>query len=176
MSRRKNHKSPVTPGTVWRKQREGLSLVLPSGNQGLFRAVGFEQVLLSESIPDLLTAVVDELINATTEDEAQAVVDRVTGALVADTQHVTLETVREQLRQKRAFLELFCAPMFVTPRLVAHAQADDELEIADVTTEDLEFLFQFFGAPVSALVRFPAEQETALESVGATEGDAPISE
>ena len=166
----------ITPASEWRKAREGVVLDLPSGFTGRFRSVGFEQVILSESIPDVLTAVMDELINAKTDGEAQAIVERMTGALVQDGESPGLAQVREQARSKRAFLEAFCAPMFVEPRIVTTARADDEIEITDVSTPDLEFLFQWFGAPTSALIRFHDEQVAALESVGVTEGDAPPGE
>lgn len=128
----------TTSGKEWRKLREeGLVIELPSGNVVRLRPVQLDMLLLLGRIPDALTQVVEDMIFG-----------RPNSLLNEDSQTI------EDLRLLVEFYDAICKSSFVSPRIVDKPQADDEINIEDVSLEDRRFVAELVNKPASELARF----------------------
>lgn len=146
----------------WREQQrairtEGLPLELPSGLTVYVRNTTLAAVLTADGVPDSLTPIVAKLLSGGVEDIEKTGLEKI---LLADS--VMSETV--------------CRLTIISPRIVKNPQADDEIAIEDLDSEDRRVLRGLVELPARRLDSFCQEQKIALAALYAGEAVADESE
>lgn len=130
-------------GAEWRKQREeGIPVKLPFGKKLVYlRTVRPDHLLMLGSIPDVLTALVVDLVYGTAKpDDVDKFIEKKESAADA---LAMLESLR-----------VVCEAAMVKPRVVAEPLADDEIRIDDIEIADRGYIFRLVFMPSDALSRF----------------------
>lgn len=143
----------ATPASEWRKAREeGVLFHFPSGMTAKVRPVNVDTFIKLGEVPDMLTTLVSKL----TDTSAATGLSKIT----ADDYMKTL-----------GVYNAFCITCFIEPKCVATNPKDNEISVDDISDTDKQTLFQFLGAPASALARFPGVQEDSVDSVVSEQGN-----
>lgn len=139
------------------KTRRGKEITLPSGDTVVVRGVGFDALLLSERVPDLLTPLVIKACNG----------EQAALPAIKDTDEEAKRQTMEMIR----FYNLVCELAFVSPRIVANPQADDEISITDLDQVDKQYVCgAVLGTPTAWIKSFRAEQAQDVPAVGDGKG------
>lgn len=140
-----------TSGREWRAPREqGLTVALPSGHVARIRPVGMDLVVRVGYIPGVLSNFIVQMIETGKGDLPTT---------------ANLDEEKEWFR----FLDCLVELAFVSPKVVASPQAEDEISIDDVELADKMAIWRVLGAPARALVSYFQSQEERLSSVAASE-------
>jgi hypothetical protein len=137
-----------TSGREWRKPfEEGILYRFPSGNVARLRPVDVDFFIKMGRVPDLITPFVVKLLG-----EGKAVYPKA-------------EDIKGS-QEWVDFLNALAESAFVSPRIVANPQADEEIGIYNVSWADKVDLLYWFARPVvelKNLFRLKAELMAALQ-------------
>jgi len=144
----------ITPtlARTWRQPRaEGFVVTLPSGNVARLRPVALDRMILSGSLPDLLTPLAAKTLWTTT-DEAE---------------------IGNQIELARGFVDLvnLIVPLaMMEPTIVEDPQTDSEISIEDIDFGDKVAVFQLATQPATFLKAFREQQAGGLATLHNGEG------
>lgn len=143
----------VTSGAKLREMREqGVVLVFPSGNYYRVRNPTAAGLLRRGNLPNvLLTFVLDAFYNGGTQekvDQFLSLAEREEGALAL------IDSFR-----------VVCEEMFMDPRIVANAEAENEATIVDVPVADQIWAFQLTFLAAEELYPFRRQPPADVVSV-----------
>lgn len=145
----------VTSGAKMRAAREeGVVLPFPSGNYYRCKSATAAGLLRRGNLPNpLLTFTVDAFYNGTTQEKYDA--------------FVAVSNKAESILALMDSLRVICEEMFVSPRIVAKPQDENEVSIDDVPLEDQFWAFRLTFKPVEVL--YPFRPEPAADVVNVPE-------
>jgi hypothetical protein len=135
----------ATSGKAWREKRvRGVEVQLPSSNVAILRPVSIEAFVNLPNIPDTLTPVIHQL---------------------ATGKEFVPENFDDAMKL-RAVLKELCRYCFVSPHVVdAPTEADDEVWIGDVDTDDQIFVLHLVDKTAEYLRSFRPRPDEAVEPV-----------
>lgn len=143
----------VTSGKEWRKAREeGIPFDFPSGNKANLRPIEADFFVRVGRIPDVLAPLVNEMISGQDYEIKMPPMEE-------------LEKKKEWVE----FLNELCTYAFVSPKVVAAPQAEDEISVDDLSYVDKYFVFTKFSLPAHRLRGF---RQAQAESVAVVEPSA----
>ncbi len=139
------NKQIPTSGTEWRKAREeGMLVTLPSGKVARLRPVSVTALYASGDMPEQLTPVVQAMLFGKTPTE---------------------DNMAEFMKSTHALNVLICKEAFIEPRIVEKPITDDEISFADLTGEEVEYVFSWVSNPQKTLEPFRDEQNKPVAVV-----------
>jgi len=144
----------ISSGAAMRKTRlEGVAMRLPSGWVVAIRNVPIAALMVKGWFSDPLTSVVHEILGGDERKLNKISTDRL-------------------IEGQAAMEDLVCRLAVVNPRIVDTPQADDEISIDDLSTNDKRAIFNVIYKPAEVLAResFREEQTKPLEPLA--EGQA----
>ena len=159
-----------TSAADWRRPREeGYLVTLPSGNVARLRPVALDVLMMSGSIPDILTPLAAKLLWSETElnevlqdGEKQKtyaeLVNRIVPAAMLEPRVVSLDD--EEIGQESG----------------GRVLASDEVLLEDIDFNDKLSIFQLAILPAESVRRFCERQAADVEAVSDGEGDQPEAE
>lgn len=135
----------ITSGKEWRKKANRSEVCqLPSGCVAELKKPDILDLMLDEEtgIPDLLMA-----------------------QMFAGTGTPATEDVVGSVGRISPLLKQVCISAFVNPRIVAVAEADDEITIEDVEFQDRMWVLNWVMGDAAGMIRFPGEQARDIQPV-----------
>lgn len=145
----------LTSVREWHQARvNGVPFHFPSGRVSLVRPVSLKGFLKAQQIPDMLTSVVSQFINGS----------------------ASLETIPvTEYTKSLEIIDSFIMDAFVWPKVVETpdeiSDPDNEIAVEDISDVDKQTLFQFLGAPASALESFRPEPIKPVADMVNGQGD-----
>lgn len=142
-------KKGASRASDWKKwKQEGYLLEFPSGVSAYVRPVSLDLLMSSYFVPNELIPHVEEMMRSSSASKEGKNVD-------------TVELSRNNIK----FSAAVAYASFISPRVVAEPQEDDEISPEDISTEDLQFLVRWISYPASELRKFSQDQSAGLEPV-----------
>jgi hypothetical protein len=154
MSKKNGHKAipdkQPTPALEWRRlvesDKRGYVVELASGMQVRLRPVSIERMLRSGQIPDELSPIAGKSIwSEFSEDSVGTSTNMVLGMF--------------------DLLDLICMAAIIEPKIVEDPQADDELSIDDLGTDEKYEVYQLVTQPGWVLRKFCEQQGANVASL-----------
>ncbi|MCB0184342.1 MAG: hypothetical protein KDE31_08760 [Caldilineaceae bacterium] len=162
-----------TPGIDWRKPRvEGYMQQLPSGNWARLRPVAPEALIVSGNIPDVLTPLVSRMLYEGIDKTAETLEQALSGTEAGDVDMDKVTTALKRMGEMVDAFDAVCVAAFVSPRIVAEPDADDEIAIDDLTLNDKLHVFYLATQPAEVLRFFRYEPPADVAAVANEPGDA----
>jgi hypothetical protein len=138
----------VTPAAKWKRGPAGELVAMPSGNVARLQRVSLEQIAMTGALPDSLSALINEVIQATIQKR---------DITSAQWEQEWAKRAEEKVdfAQMVRMIDQVAPLVFLEPKIVAQPDYEaGEIALDDVEYPDRQFAFTWAMGEVGLLVNF----------------------